>query len=257
MSEQTKTTLRQALSKIQGDKSLWVEKGNTVTIKFKRQDGTWSEKSYKSFTENGVYEAIKGYIAESGLSVNISRESGSTAQIYYSEQLRKWIYQAPGVLTLGVGDEYVMLPIDLVGANEDPSKAMGTALTYAMKYWLCKNMLLPNEELDSDTDHNSLIVENKASSGASQPKVESQLTIGVADGKTARLTVLASQLIDKVKTDTQLRLKVTKEMEDKCLANFQEIAPAGTPERKPWLENMIRGLNEKEMDRYLKETEHE
>ncbi|PQM29740.1 ERF superfamily [Spiroplasma poulsonii] len=59
-------------------------------------------------------------------------------------------YYSKGLLTLYKNDEKLELGIFL-SQNSDIAKAVGSALTYGARYWLCKTFGIATDELDPDS----------------------------------------------------------------------------------------------------------
>ncbi|WP_338966173.1 MULTISPECIES: ERF family protein [unclassified Spiroplasma] len=60
-------------------------------------------------------------------------------------------YYSKGLLTLYKNDEKLELGIILSAQNSDIAKAVGSALTYGARYWLCKTFGIATDELDPDS----------------------------------------------------------------------------------------------------------
>lgn len=135
--------LQQGILKIQTDLKLFAKKSARNTM----------GKGYDYYTESDIYEALKPKLAEQGINYVFSLQ-GETS---ISPVGNMWLFSSAATLTLICGEEREVINCHFVATNTDPAKAQGSAMTYGIKYWLCKVFGIATNELDPDRTENSAL----------------------------------------------------------------------------------------------------
>ncbi|WFH00748.1 ERF family protein [Spiroplasma citri] len=157
MPQETKTkTLIESIGEIQSDINLFVSKNA-------RND----HNNYNYFTESDLYQTLKPQLRKQGITYTIQAVGEPSFTETQSSKGGKLInYYSKGLLTLYKGSEKLELGIILSAQNSDIAKAIGSALTYGARYWLCKTFGIATDELDpysteiSKENSNQVIKEN-------------------------------------------------------------------------------------------------
>ncbi|AXF95755.1 ERF family protein [Spiroplasma phoeniceum] len=157
MPQETKTkTLIESIGEIQSDINLFVGKNA-------RND----HNNYNYFTESDLYQTLKPQLRKQGITYTIQAVGEPSFTETQSSKGGKLInYYSKGLLTLYKGSEKIELGIILSAQNSDIAKAIGSALTYGARYWLCKTFGIATDELDPDSteiskeNSNQVIKEN-------------------------------------------------------------------------------------------------
>ncbi|AXF95959.1 ERF family protein [Spiroplasma phoeniceum] len=157
MPQETKTkTLIESIGEIQSDINLFVGKNA-------RND----HNNYNYFTESDLYQTLKPQLRKQGITYTIQAVGEPSFTETQSSKGGKLInYYSKGLLTLYKGSEKLELGIILSAQNSDIAKAIGSALTYGARYWLCKTFGIATDELDPDSteiskeNSNQVIKEN-------------------------------------------------------------------------------------------------
>ncbi|WFG96851.1 ERF family protein [Spiroplasma citri] len=157
MPQETKTkTLIESIGEIQSDINLFVSKNV-------RND----HNNYNYFTESDLYQTLKPQLRKQDITYTIQAVGEPSFTETQSSKGGKLInYYSKGLLTLYKGSEKLELGIILSAQNSDIAKAIGSALTYGARYWLCKTFGIATDELDpysteiSKENSNQVIKEN-------------------------------------------------------------------------------------------------
>lgn len=145
MPQETKKTLIESINTIQTDIKLFVKK-----------DAKNEFNKYNYFTESNLYEILKPKLKEQDITYTIQVVGEPT--FFNSGKDDKFVnYYSKGLLTLYKGNEKIELGITLSAQNNDMAKAVGSALTYGARYWLCKTFGIATDELDPDSTEISKI----------------------------------------------------------------------------------------------------
>lgn len=157
MPQETKTkTLIESIGEIQSDINLFVGK-----------NARNEHNNYNYFTESDLYQTLKPQLRKQGITYTIQAVGEPSFTETQSSKGGKLInYYSKGLLTLYKGSEKLELGIILSAQNSDIAKAIGSALTYGARYWLCKTFGIATDELDPDSteiskeNSNQVIKEN-------------------------------------------------------------------------------------------------
>ncbi|WFG98799.1 ERF family protein [Spiroplasma citri] len=157
MPQETKTkTLIESIGEIQSDINLFVGK-----------NARNEHNNYNYFTESDLYQTLKPQLHKQGITYTIQAVGEPSFTETQSSKGGKLInYYSKGLLTLYKGSEKLELGIILSAQNSDIAKAIGSALTYGARYWLCKTFGIATDELDPDSteiskeNSNQVIKEN-------------------------------------------------------------------------------------------------
>lgn len=131
------TTLNEAIINIQTTMDVFAKKTKRNTM----------GKGYDYFSETDLYNALKPLMKQEGVGYTI--ELKGEADIKQVNNM--WLFASRGLLSIFKGSDRIELNIYLTAMNTDPAKAMGSALTYGARYWLCKEFGIATDELDPDT----------------------------------------------------------------------------------------------------------
>lgn len=159
MPQENKKTLIESIGEIQSDISIFVNKNA-------RNDFN----KYNYFSESDLYKVLKPKLKEHKITYTIESIGEPTFinNTVKSKDGEKIVitYYSKGLLTLYKENEKIELGITLSAQNNDMAKAVGSALTYGARYWLCKTFGIATDELDPDSteiskeNSNQLIKEN-------------------------------------------------------------------------------------------------
>lgn len=151
MPQETKKTLIESIGEIQSNINIFV--GKNARNDFNK---------YNYFTESDLYQTLKPQLKEHHITYTI-QAVGEPTFINNDKMVN---YYSKGLLTLYKNDEKLELGIILSAQNSDIAKAVGSALTYGARYWLCKTFGIATDELDPDSteiskeNSNQVIKEN-------------------------------------------------------------------------------------------------
>lgn len=112
---------------------------------------TMGTRGYDYFTETDLYNALKPLMKDNGIGYTIE----TTGEPKFVPSGNMITFYSTGILTLFKEEEEKKLNIVLAATNTDPAKAIGSALTYGARYWLCKEFGIATNELDPDNDENT------------------------------------------------------------------------------------------------------
>lgn len=170
-----------------------MSKLNKAIIAVQTNLNVFAEKSknnqgkYKYFTETDLFNALKPLMEKNGLGYNIGFNT-----INHFENERRTMISVFGTGTLEIfhsEGESKVIPITYGAQNSDIAKAIGSALTYMTRYWLCKEFGIATEELDPDTAEISNMVEKEK--GTPKP-VKPQVTYNETSTGVNRDSILKS-----------------------------------------------------------------
>ncbi|WP_338966293.1 MULTISPECIES: ERF family protein [unclassified Spiroplasma] len=136
MQQETKKTLIASIGEIQSNINIFV--GKNARNDFNK---------YNYFTESDLYQTLKPQLKEHHITYTI-QAVGEPTFINNDKMVN---YYSKGLLTLYKNDEKLELEIILSAQNSDIAKAVGSALTYGARYWLCKTFGIATDELDPDS----------------------------------------------------------------------------------------------------------
>lgn len=139
--------LNEAIINIQTEMDIFAKKSGKNTM----------GKGYDYFTETDLYNALKPLMKKNGIGYTIE----AIEEPHFTPIGNMVSFWSKGKLTLFKEDEIKELSIVLAATNTDPAKAIGSALTYGARYWLCKEFGIATNELDPDNDENTKNVNNK------------------------------------------------------------------------------------------------
>ncbi|ALA96959.1 putative prophage recombination protein [Spiroplasma kunkelii CR2-3x] len=144
MPQETKKTLIESIGEIQSDITIFVNKNA-------RNDFN----KYNYFSESDLYKVLKPKLKEHKITYTIESIGEPTFinNTVKSKDGEKIVitYYSKGLLTLYKENEKIELGITLSAQNNDMAKAVGSALTYGARYWLCKTFGIATDELDPDS----------------------------------------------------------------------------------------------------------
>lgn len=146
MPQETKKTLIESIGEIQSNINIFV--GKNARNEFNK---------YNYFTESDLYQTLKPQLKEHNITYTI-QAIGEPTFITNDKMVS---YYSKGLLTLYKNDEKLELGIILSAQNSDIAKAVGSALTYGARYWLCKTFGIATDELDPDSTEISKENSNK------------------------------------------------------------------------------------------------
>lgn len=136
MPQENKKTLIESIGEIQSNINIFV--GKNARNDFNK---------YNYFTESDLYQTLKPQLKEHHITYTI-QAVGEPTFINNDKMVN---YYSKGLLTLYKNDEKLELGIILSAQNSDIAKAVGSALTYGARYWLCKTFGIATDELDPDS----------------------------------------------------------------------------------------------------------
>lgn len=136
MPQEIKKTLIESIGEIQSNINIFV--GKNARNDFNK---------YNYFTESDLYQTLKPQLKEHHITYTI-QAVGEPTFINNDKMVN---YYSKGLLTLYKNDEKLELGIILSAQNSDIAKAVGSALTYGARYWLCKTFGIATDELDPDS----------------------------------------------------------------------------------------------------------
>lgn len=136
MPQEIKKTLIESIGEIQSNINIFV--GKNARNEFNK---------YNYFTESDLYQTLKPQLKEQNITYTI-QAVGEPTFINNDKMVN---YYSKGLLTLYKNDEKLELGIILSAQNSDIAKAVGSALTYGARYWLCKTFGIATDELDPDS----------------------------------------------------------------------------------------------------------
>ncbi|WP_425380121.1 ERF family protein [Spiroplasma endosymbiont of Stenodema calcarata] len=136
MQQENKKTLIESIGEIQSNINIFV--GKNARNEYNK---------YNYFTESDLYQTLKPQLKEHNITYTIQAIGDPT----FINNDKMVSYYSKGLLTLYKGNEKLELGIILSAQNSDIAKAIGSALTYGARYWLCKTFGIATDELDPDS----------------------------------------------------------------------------------------------------------
>lgn len=181
-----------------------------------KKTNEWEDKGYDYFNETGIYNVLKPLMKQEGIGYTIE----AIGQPIFTKEGNMTTYISQGQIKLFKGEAEKVLGITLAATNTDPAKAVGSALTYGAKYWLCKIFGIATDELDPDTTENTkAIQQDTINIYNSQETIKAPETINTDDIKKQ----IINEILNKVKNDENYKKEVQGILTNKGLTSFNGL----------------------------------
>ncbi|AHF61017.1 hypothetical protein P344_03520 [Spiroplasma mirum ATCC 29335] len=197
-------TLIESIGEIQSNINIFV--GKNARNEFNK---------YNYFTESDLYQTLKPKLKEHHITYTI--QAIGEPKFMESENIKggkMTSYYSKGLLTLYKGNEKLELGIILSAQNSDIAKAIGSALTYGARYWLCKTFGIATDELDPDNTEISKENSNQSIKETNKQQINNLNSMSLDQFNNIKTFFtnkdLNSDYIEEAKTWIKDKLKINK-----------------------------------------------